>query len=289
MRHTRTILVLIAICLAVGVTTPISYAAEESGSIGIEGRISSPPPSVGATISVPSDGQSFTGLPVTVAGICPNGLLVKVFKNNVFAGSTQCSNGSFSIQIDLFSGLNELVVRVYDALDQPGPDSNIVRVTFNDGRPGATSRVSLTSNFAKRGANPGQTLAWPIILSGGQGSYAISVDWGDGTPQDLSSRPLAGLFDIAHVYKTPGVYNIIVKAVDANGVVAYLQLVGVGNGPLSQDNVDNGTAGDGEETVRILWQPAAILIPLIVITFWLGRRYELKLIRQRLEQGERPF
>jgi hypothetical protein len=189
----------------------------------------------------------------------------------------------------LFSGLNELVARVYDDLDQAGPDSNLVRVTFNDSRPGAASRVSLTSNFAKRGANPGQPLTWPIILAGGEGPYAITVDWGDGKPVDLISRQFPGTFDIQHVYDSPGVYNIVVKAVDNNGGVAYLQLVGVANGPLSQDT--GSTTGDdgGPQQVKILWQPAAMLIPLIFTTFWLGKRYELKVIRKRLEHGERPF
>lgn len=276
-------------CLIFGGLVSNVRAAEESGSIGVEGRISSPPPTVGATISVPRDGQTFTGLPVTMAGICPDGLLVKVFKNNVFAGSTQCNNGSFSILIDLFSGLNELVARVYDDLDQAGPDSNIVRVTFNDGRPGAGSRVSLTSSFAKRGANPGQTLTWPIVLSGGQGPYGLSIDWGDGKPADLSSRSVTGAFDIQHVYDNPGTYNIVIRAVDASGGVAYLQLVGVANGPLSQDAGGAGIADSGRQPVKILWQPAAILIPLIISTFWLGKKYELKKIRVHLERGERPF
>jgi hypothetical protein len=288
-RQIKKLLFVSLLCIVCSVFGAGVRAAEESGSVGVEGRISSPPPSVGATISVPRDGQTFTELPITVAGICQNGLLVKVFKNNVFAGSAQCNNGSFSIVIDLFSGLNELVARVYDDLDQAGPDSNLVRVTFNDSRPGAASRVSLTSNFAKRGANPGQPLTWPIILAGGEGPYAITVDWGDGKPVDLISRQFPGTFDIQHVYDSPGVYNIVVKAVDNNGGVAYLQLVGVANGPLSQDT--GSTTGDdgGPQQVKILWQPAAMLIPLIFTTFWLGKRYELKVIRKRLEHGERPF
>jgi hypothetical protein len=56
--------------------------------------------------------------------------LVKIFKNNVFGGSVQCDRGNFSLQSDLFVGTNELVARVFDELDQPGPDSNIVTVTF---------------------------------------------------------------------------------------------------------------------------------------------------------------
>lgn len=273
--------------------SPAVFAAEESGSVGVEGRISAPPPSTGATIAIPGNGQNFTDLPITVSGICPGNVLVKLFKNNVFAGSVQCVNGSYSIIIDLFSGQNELIARVYDELDQAGPDSNIVTVNYNDPRQGTQTRVSLTSNFAKRGANPGQTLNWPIILSGGTGPYAVSIDWGDGTAQQLLSQQFAGSFDIEHVYDSPGVYNIIVKAVDANGGTAFLQLVGIANGPLSQDSGgvdgDNSVNSTGDQPVKVLWQPAAIFIPFIVATFWLGRKYQLKSIKTRIARGERPF
>jgi hypothetical protein len=268
----------------------------QNGSTGLQGKISSPPPTTGATISLPRDGQSFNTLPVTVSGICPKGLLVKLFKNNVFAGSTDCTNGSFSVPIDLFNGRNELVARVYDALDQAGPDSNMVAVTFSDAKSVDVSRVSLTSNYAKRGANPGEALVWPIILAGGTGPYAISIDWGDGKAADLMSRAFPGAFDIKHTYDNPGVYNIIIKATDKNGAVAYLQLVGVGNGALSQDtgsgqaksNDNNGT-NTTTTTTRILWQPAAILLPIILLTFWLGKKHELKVLKKRVELGQRPF
>lgn len=263
----------------------------QSGSVGLQGRISAPPPTVGATISVPRDGQSFTSLPITVSGLCPADLLVKVFKNNVFAGSVQCKNGSYSIIIDLFSGQNELIARVYDSLDQAGPDSNKVTVNFNDNRPGGGSRVSLTSNFAKRGSNPGQPLTWPIILSGGIGPYAVSVDWGDNKAPDLISLQFPGTFNIQHVYDSPGVYNIVIKVSDKNGDVAFLQLVGVANGPLSQEQA-SGTGQNGGTTIiktKILWQPVAILLPLLFFTFWLGKKYELKVLRRRIERGDRPF
>ncbi len=271
-----------------------ALAATESGSVGIEGRISAPPPTVGATISIPRDGQVFTSLPVTVSGLCPENLLVKMFKNNVFAGSVQCKNGSFSIVIDLFSGQNELVARVYDDLDQAGPDSNKVTVNFSDTKTGAGTRVSLTSNFAKRGAAPGQLLTWPIILSGGTGPYAISVDWGDNKAPDLISQQFPGTINIQHTYDSSGVYNILIKASDKNGDVAFLQLVGVANGPLSQEQqaAASGQAngpGSGAIKTKILWQPAALLIPFILSTFWLGKKYELKMLRKKIERGDRPF
>jgi hypothetical protein len=292
-RRTATIFLTMLMVFAL-MPTFISAQTSESGSIGIEGVIPSDPPSTPATISTPTNGQGFTELPVTVSGLCPQDLLVKLFKNNVFAGSAQCANGSYSILVDLFNGQNELVARVFDALDQQGPDSNIVTVTFTDNRGGAFDRPTLSSNFAKRGANPGQALVWPIILSGGTGPYAVSVDWGDGSTPDLISQPFPGTFDISHTYDKAGTYNIIIKVTDANGASAFLQLVGVANGPLSQ--TDGGQAGTGDPLtadsntkVRILWEPAAITIPFILSTFWLGKKYELKVLRRRIERGERPF
>jgi hypothetical protein len=282
----------VVLCTLAGFTSVALAQSQEnpqSGSVGLEGRISSPPPKTGATISVPTNGQVFTTLPITVSGLCPGDLLVKVFKNNVFAGSAQCKNGSYSMIIDLFSGQNELVARVYDNLDQAGPDSNKVTVTFRDTQPGTVSRPTLTSPYAKMGVNPGQQLVWPIILSDGAGPYAISIDWGDGTEPQLMSLGFPGPFDIKHIYRTPGVYNIIIKATDRNDASAYLQLVAIVNGPLSQEQQGGeGEEDDGERRV-ILWQPAAIMLPMLIAAFWLGRKYELSYLKKKISRGERPF
>lgn len=262
----------------------------QTGSVGLQGVIASPPPTQGATITIPTNGQVFNSIPITVGGLCPNGLLVKVYKNNVFAGSVQCTSGSYSMQIDLFSGANELVARVFDNLDQPGPESNKVTVTFNDSRPGAGSRVSLSSIYAKRGANPGETLTWPVQLTGGRGPYAVSVDWGDGKAPDLKSLQFPGTFNIDHIYDNSGTYKIVVKATDAYGVTAYLQLVGIGNGSAGQSGqLSDDVRGIMAPTAKILWEPAALAIPLLVSSFWLGKRYERRMLRKRIERGENPF
>jgi hypothetical protein len=256
----------------------------QNGSVGIQGKIPSAPPTQGATITTPTNGQAFNRTPITIAGLCPKGLLVKVFSNNVFVGSVQCETGSYSLQIDLFSGDNDLVARVYDAFDQPGPDSNIVKVRFNDSQfnPFGYSLLSLTSSYAQRGANPGETLTWPIILSGGTGPYAISVDWGDNKAPDLISREFTGTFDLKHVYDSAGVYRVIVKATDKNGLTAYLQLVAIANGAITSNAAGHD---DNKQTIitRVMWLPAAISLLLVFAAFWLGRRYELAAIRKRLE------
>jgi len=259
----------------------------QSGSVGLQGEIPSAPPTVGATITVPGNGQSFSSIPITVAGICPKGLLVEIYKNNVFSGATNCDNGSFSLQIDLFDGQNDLIARVYDSLNQSGPDSNTVTVNFNASKPSPGPRISLTTEFAKRGATPGTTLDWPVTLSGGTGPYAISVDWGDGSTPDLISRSSPGNLDLQHVYKRSGVYNVTIKATDANGFAAFLQVVGIGNGPIQQTaNTNNSNT---IILVKVVWWPLLVSLVLIILAFWLGRRQEIEQIRTRIRKGQKPF
>lgn len=273
--------------LAPGVSALGSSTNPQSGSVGLEGTVPTAAPTQAATIAIPANGQVFTDVPITVSGLCKSGLLVKVFSNNIFVGSTTCTNGSYSLKIDLFSGRNDLVARVYDALDQQGPDSNVVSVTFNDAQFARFgSHVSLTSNYARRGADSGTKLSWPFILSGGTGPYALSIDWGDGSAADLKSVSFPGIVTMTHVYQQAGTYTIAAKATDANNTSAYLQVVGVANGKV------NGGLGSTTTTVTpgktvILWQPLAIAAPLLLLAFWLGQRHELAAIRRSLEASRR--
>ncbi len=294
-RTRLSVLVLVAAVIFGGVmfrNSQTAVAATESGSVGIEGTIPAPPPTTGATISLPISGSTVTSLPVTVSGICPNGLLVKLFKNGVFGGSVQCENGSFSLQVDLFSGSNELLAKVFDDLDQPGPDSNIVNVTFVDNSANSTlaNRPTLTSNFAKRGANPGQRLTWPVILSGGIGPYAVNVEWGDGKT-DLLTLNAPQEFILEHTYETAGIYKVIIRAADSREALAFLQLTAIANGPLTQstDDAEDTETPAGSGRTVVIWWPAALLIPFILTTFWLGKRYEKRRIRRNIEDGKHPF
>lgn len=276
-----------AVGQAAGQVSPLPENPQ-SGSQGLEGTISSPPPTRGPTITSPTSGRTFNTLPVAVIGVCPQGTLVKIFSNNIFIGSSPCTNGGFAANVDLFNGDNDLIARVYDDLDQAGPDSNTVKVIFSDPQfSGFGGRVSLTSNYARIGANPGSNLTWPIILSGGTGPYALSVDWGDGKPLTLKSIAFPGTLNIDHIYDKAGVYRIIVKATDTNGTTAYLQLVGVANGAVSSGA--NSTSGKDKvititKTQILLW-PSLVAIPLILLTFWIGRKYELLSLRKRIENS----
>lgn len=275
--------------LSTQVRAAIPPPGPKDGSVGVEGTIPSPAPTQAATIVQPANGQTFSTTPVTVSGFCPANTIVKIFSNGIFVGSAVCTNNSYTLQVSLFSGKNDLVARVFDALDQQGPDSNVVSVTFNDAQFNQFgSRVLLTSQYARRAADPSQTLSWPIILSGGIGPYAITVDWGDGSAVDLKSVPFAGVVNLDHVYKVAGTYKVTFKAVDANGTSAYLQVIAVAVG-ASKTNQSASSSSQQSTTVesRVSWQPMAGMALFAPISFWLGRRYELAALRKRIEQEYR--
>ena len=265
------------------------YAAtSQSGPVGIEGTVPGPPPSQAATIVIPKNGQSFSSLPITVAGTCPNNTVVEIYKNNVFAGSTQCQGGSYSLQIDLFDGRNDLIAKVFDNLNQAGPDSNKVTVTFSSAISTGGSRIFLTTQFSKRGADPNTILTWPITLSGGSGPYAISVDWGDKTNPDLISQKIPGNITLQHTYAQSGIYKVTVKATDANGNTAFLQLIAVANGPVKQSGTGTGNGEAVIQTKVLLW-PILVLFILMIIAFFIGKRHQLEAIQNRLRKGDPPF
>jgi hypothetical protein len=260
---------------------------QQSGATGVEGTVPGSPPSQAATIDVPKNGQTFSNIPITVSGLCPNNTLVEIYDNNVFFGSVDCKNGSYTLQISLFDSRNDLIARVYDNLNQAGPDSNTVSVFFTTSLPSSSPRISLTTQYSKRGANPGSILTWPITLTGGSGPYALSIDWGDKTDSDLISQQIPGNLDLQHTYAQAGVYKVTIKASDSNGNVAFLQMVGIGNGPIQQTPTNSGIITN--EKTHVLWWPIILFFILALINYWLGQRYQLEAIKNRLRQGERPF
>lgn len=267
----------------------ISALTQTTGSVGIQGQVPAPAPTQAATIDVPHSGQSFSNLPITVSGFCVNNTLVEIYKNNVFAGSVECVGGSYHLQIDLFDGQNDLIAREFDNLNQQGPDSNTVIVNFSSPIPSLGPRISLTSQYSKRGANPGSILSWPVVLSGGSGPYAISVDWGDKTSPDLISRQIPGQLNFQHTYAQAGVYNVLIRASDANGNVAFLQVVGIGNGPIQQTGSKTATGIITKESTKIIWWPIIVLFIFMLIAYWLGQKHQLEAIRRRLRQGDDSF
>ena len=263
--------------------TPIPTPPPQPGSFGVEATKTQPAPLVGATITTPGNGASFTNSPITVSGICPDGLLVQVYDNGVMVGAVMCTNGSFSVQVSLFAGTNELIVLDYDDLGQPGPPSNTVTVTYTDTHFTAFGvQVTLTSAYGRRAAPAGNNLSWPLQLSGGTGPYAFSIDWGDGTKPQLKSQSLSGIVTIDHIYKKAGIYQLNVTVTDSNGVSAFLQLVAVSSGKVDTTSATATTPATKVIITRIIWIPAVIALFLLFPTYWLGRRSQLVSLRNKM-------
>lgn len=263
--------------------TPLPTPDPKPGSYGLEATKTQAPPTQGATITTPGNSSTSTS-PITVSGICPTGLLVQIYNNNVMVGAVMCVGGSFSLQVSLFSGTNEISAIVYDDLGQPGPVSNIITVTYNATNFTAFGElITLTSSYGRRSAPAGEALTWPLQLSGGTGPYAFSIDWGDGSKPELKSSALAGVIDISHIYKKAGIYLINVTVTDVNGVTAFLQLVAVSSGQVDGTTQQQAT----EETkpvvqTKILWVPTVLGLALLIPSYWLGRRSQLISIRHKL-------
>ena len=264
------------------------------GSYGLEATKTQPAPTQGATITTPGSGASFANSPITVNGICPNDLLVQLYNNGVMVGSVLCKGGSFSLQISLFAGTNELSALVYDDLDQAGPASNVVTVNYTDTRFTAFGQlVTLTSSYGRRSAAAGSMLSWPLQLTGGSGPYAFSIDWGDGSKPELKSQALAGVVTIDHTYKKAGIYQVNITVTDVNGVSAFLQVIAVASGKVDGTTAA-GTGSDSANknttaTPQILWIPTATSLILLLPSFWLGRMSQTISIRNKLAKERDSF
>lgn len=268
--------------------TPLPTPPPSPGSYGLEATKTQAPPKQGATISVPANGASFTTSPTTVSGICVDGLLVQVLDNNVMVGSVMCKNGSFSLQVSLFSGKNDLSALVFDDTNQEGPVSNTVTVTYNNTHfTSFGQQVTLTSQYGRRAASVGTPLDWPLQLSGGTGPYAFSIDWGDGSASQLQSQALAGGLTIEHVYKSAGVYEVNIRAVDSKGVTAFLQVVAIANGSPSAASGTSGSSSSSSKTqpqTKVLWVPSAISMVLLIPAFLLGQMSKLTSLRHKMDK-----
>ncbi|MFY9228156.1 MAG: PKD domain-containing protein [Candidatus Microsaccharimonas sp.] len=285
-------LVILLLLTAIPLSAYTAFALSpgpESQSISLSGTVAGEPPTDPAVIKEPANQQRFSTSPVTVAGSCPADTLVEIFKNDIFAGSMICSSeGAFSLEVDLLFGQNVLVARVYDALNQAGPDSNIVTV-FYDLLPAQSSSITpldfggpqliLNTDAVFRGTFPGQELTMPITLLGGVAPFALNIQWGDGSNK-VVSRNNNTVFSTAHVFQKPGTYQMSIQATDANGRVAFLSVAAIVNGqPEVVAGSGGGEGGDNSmlNSLLALW-PLYVSVVAIVLSFWFGEIREKRML-----------
>lgn len=234
-------------------TTPnTSFATTQThqGTVEVSGIVTGPPPSTAPTIEDPAPDTTFTQKSISVKGSCIANLIIRIYRNNFFAGSTLCqANGTFSLSIDLFEGKNDLIARQFDTYGQSSPDSNTVPVYYTPtlsssptlpGSPASPTRSAPIENIAQfqliieydytlQTIYTGKPFYFPVKFTGGNKPYAISITWGDDT-NDVYSKQSTQPFTVQHTYQKSGYYTVTLKVSDSKGEQAMLRFVLLVNG-----------------------------------------------------------
>lgn len=269
------ILVLVG-SLLFGIVQPA--LAQESDILKVDATVVTEPP---VTV-LPPDNSHFKDKIITVSGSCQPDFIVVILRNSYIAGSSPCnSDGRFSVPISLVSGRNVLTAQHY----RPGPDSalsNQVTVFYDPPfvppkpvlmHPATGQELLLTTDTAYQKIEVGQELSWPVSVTGAQPPYAVSWDWQDGT-NDLLVWSNSGTYVNKHIYKKAGIYRVLVRLKDVTGDEVQLQLVVEVTGSTISSPAAVTTSPSPSLVSQIIWTSYATLV-LLVVTFWIGERYEL--------------
>lgn len=295
----------------------LTFTAQAS-NVGVNAYVDGPAPTVPATITSPAANTHYNAVPVTVGGTCDPGYIVKLYRNNIFSGAVFCQPaGTFTMQTDLFDGANSLEARIFNAVGAQGPASPPISVVYerpvppvttptpeentpsntSGNTPATTTPVTITPNVPKmtlnaenlyKGYYTGDTVEWPLEVSGGVAPYAFTVDWGDGTSTTLS-RKEAGAFTVKHVYTKEGGYKgsyaIKIVGSDSNEDSTFLQLAVIIRDRSKGATAIPGIASASEPPLHIpmryIWPTYGVTL-LMVSSFWLGQRRELLRLRPHL-------
>jgi len=289
------LLIIVGVLLVRFSDSALASPPPQSGSVSLTGTYPEQPPKVAATITVPYNQEVFSTSPITVSGTCPSGTLVEIYKNVIFAGSTPCSsNGTFSLSVDLLYGQNSLTAQVYDVLNQAGPLSSPISVTYNGSLPQAAGLSSLNfsgnqmlleTNAVYRGTFPGQVLNVPLTIIGGLAPFAVNVEWGDSS-NSVIPRSDNSPFNASHTYQKAGTYQITVQATDSQQQVAFLTVAAIVNGRLSAisySNVSNNVPKSSVKELLLLW-PLYVSVITIVASFWFGEHREKRILGKANQQ-----
>lgn len=311
------ILVVLLCLLFTFLPSYIAYAANqtESGQVTVSGRVPGPPPDTPPTIDSPTDGTTFEQKNIEVKGSCVVDLIVKVFRNNIFAGSAICQpDETYSLFIDLYEGRNDLIARQYDDLNQSSPDSDTITVYYvppaaqptlpespapskpTPGRssPGAPPapgvaefQLIINYDYTQQGVFTNQPFRFPIQFMGGTSPYAISIDWGD-DKTNVYSRQNSDKFTTDHIYRATGYKIVIIRVSDSKGNQAYLQFVVLVSGidsPFIAQLFGKGCTLANWQTILFWCLLAAIIGFLIGLAVAKSKYLEKKRLKKRIRKG----
>lgn len=214
----------------------------------------------------------------TIEGTCSPNLLVRIFRNNIFAGETYCSEGGrFSVRIALFSGRNGIKAIVYSQEDKPGPASDTINVIYQIITSGANrqppSTMLIETDYYLRQVSTGDEVYWTLTISGGSSPYEILIDWGD---NNFAREKLdtAGQRIIDHKYSTSGRYNVLITVNDSSGENTILQVAVLVTGRLGLIGDANSLQECKKNATNLLESAGCNLSPVVksvvIPAYWVG-------------------
>jgi len=190
-----------------------------------------------------------------VLGTCSNDTAyVKLYRNEVFAGTSLCDQGQFSIPLTFVVGSNSLQTKAMSSTDGEGPVASPITVYYDapqtpqaiveqqvpilhgETNPAtlfpslqASSAISLPvifflsseQTFLER--KPGEVVSWQLKVHGRNSPYLFTINWGDGTVEakEFAEEDII----ISHRYSKEGIYRILVEAIDVAGNKTQLQFI----------------------------------------------------------------
>ena len=259
-------------------TKAVKAVQTDSGNVNVSATINgttTPPPTFKPTILSPKPGVTNIQK-TTVDGTCAPNLLVKVFRNNIFAGETYCSaGGRFSVLITLFTGRNDIKAINYDQFDQAGPESDTVNVTYQPINSGVNqqkpSNILVEADYYLRQVSTGENVYWTITISGGSAPYKIYVDWGDGnyTNDNINTT---GQRIIDHTYNKAGKYNIVITVTDSSNTASVLQVAVSVIGQITPPG-GTGTVSECKQNATNIFQSircnlSPVVMSVILPIYW---------------------
>lgn len=220
-------------------------AVQQSGSITVSGNIVGDPPDTAANIISPANNSRYTNSQLTVSGNCLPGVIVEIYRNDVFAGDTLCtSGGTFELTITMVPDHNRLIAKSKDSANQYGPDSEAANVYYDV--PAAPARPGSPPSQSTSGKRPSGSTLGPLLvytepvqkrtvqgqnftlkyeIDGDRAPYAVSIDWGDGSPATLVSQPKEGDFEATHKFTKPGQLTVRISVLGGGGGQGSIQTI----------------------------------------------------------------
>jgi hypothetical protein len=228
-----------------------------------------------------------------VKGSCISDLVVRIYRNNFFAGSALCqANGTYSLHIDLFVGRNDLVAKQFDSLNQESPASDMVTVFYSlpatptlpgtspgggtttqppGEAPAQTAQFQLVIeyDYTLQAVFVGKPFTLPIAFAGGVSPYAVNIDWGDGQ-NSVFSRQDTSRFNVDHTYEKAGYYTVKITVSDKNGETAALEFVILVSGQDTQSPLIRAISGADGIWVQIAL--GALFVASLFVAFFIGTK-----------------